>query len=196
MFYKPFMKASLLALSLLFYFSSIFGQNTDDSKYQLPKSIFNSNLYKRNVYQKFNGGIETTEDGLYKFGDKTLKIDIEDPVLLEVFLKGIFNPEVIFGKETTHKTNTELDTLSQDKKTLYNLNRNDSLAICCFEWLDKLNPNPQTKRFKLWVIRIGIANPTEYYLELYNDKATVETTLRDFIDNSIMTFYYRGTLII
>ena len=45
-------------------------------------------------------------------------------------------------------------------------------------------------------MKIGVANPTEYYIELFNDKATKETELDEFIENSKMSFYYIGTLII
>ena len=74
--------------------------------------------------------------------------------------------------------------------------RNDSLSICCLEEFENLNPNLQTKRFKFWVFKIGIANPTEYYFEICNDSATKETSLEDFLEKSKMTFYYKGTLII
>lgn len=184
-----------LTILLSFCLTNIFGQNASDNKYRLAESVFKT-MYKRNSYQNFDGKIENIGGNFYKFGSKILKVAIDDTTLLEIFANGIFNPDIIFGKETTHKEKSELDTLSQDKKAFYNLTRNDSLAICCFEQLDKLNPNAQTKRFKFWVIRIGIANPTEYYIELYNDKAIQSTTLRDFLANSIMTFYYRGTLII
>ena len=33
-------------------------------------------------------------------------------------------------------------------------------------------------------MRIGVANPTEYYIELYNEKAKNETELDEFIKNS------------
>ncbi len=63
-------------------------------------------------------------------------------------------------------------------------------TVCCFEALEELNPNPQTKR------RIGIANPTKYYIELYNDKATNKTKPDDFIENSKLSFFHKGTLIL
>ncbi len=69
-------------------------------------------------------------------------------------------------------------------------------STCCVEEMEKLNPNPQTKRFIFWVFRIGAANPTEYYFELYNKNATKETSIEEFIENARMTFYYKGTLII
>jgi hypothetical protein len=192
----PFMKKLLLTILFGISISSVFGQELNEVKYQFAKDIFNSEKYTKTDYQRFSDKIELIENDTYKFGDKLLKVEIDNEHFRKIFEKGIFNPDVIFGKETTKKTKTEPDTLSQNQKVLYNLTRNDSIAVCCIEELEKLNPNPQTKRFKFWVLRIGIANPTEYYLELYNNKATKETSFEDFIEDSEMTFYYKGTLII
>jgi hypothetical protein len=187
---------TLLTILLLFALANIFGQSTVDNKYRLPKKVFESHLYKRSVYQRFDGQIEDLGNSCFKFGDKILYVSVENTTLLEIFKNGVFNPDIFFGKETTHKDKAELDTLSQNQKTAYNLTRNDTLSVCCFEELVELNPNIRTKRFKFWLFRIGVADPTEYYLELYNDKSTRMVTLKEFLVNSTMTFYYWGTIII
>lgn len=191
----PFMK-TLLTIVLTACFTCLFGQNSEDNKYYLPKGVFKSEIYQAKRHPKFYGQIKKVGNTYYKFGDRNLKISLEDTTMLILFQTGIFNPDVVFGKETTHKEQKELDTMSQSQRVFYNLVRNDSLSICCFEQLEKLNPNPQTRRFKFWLFRIGVANPTEYYLEFQNDKATKTTVLQEFLKNSIMTFYYKGTLII
>lgn len=191
----PFMKI-LLTILLSAWLTAVFGQNAADSKYRFAMGVFKSDLYRPATLQKFGGEIKKTGDTYYKFGDKKLKISVPDTTLLIIFQKGIFNPDIVFGEETTHKEQAELDTLPQNQKVFYNLTRNDSLSICCFEPLGLLDPNPQTRRFKFWVFRIGMANPTEYYLELQNYKATKATTLKEFLESSTMTFYYKGTIII
>lgn len=191
----PLMK-TLLTIVLTVCFSYLFGQNSEDKKYYLPTGVFKSEIYRAERHPKFDGEIKKVGNTYYKFGDKKFKISLEDTTMLTIFQTGIFNPDIIFGKETTHKEQAELDTMSQNQRVFYNLVRNDSLSICCFEQLERLNPNAQTKRFKFWVLRIGVANPTEYYLEFQNDKATKETTLKDFLKSAIMTFYFKGTLII
>ena len=173
-----------------------FGQENNEVKYQLAKEVFNSDIYVKSNYDKFSGKIDTINSTIYQIGDKIIKVENGNPKLRDLIEKRIFNPDVIFGKETTIKSKEELDKLSKKEKVLFNITRNDSLIICCFEQLEMLNPNPQTKRFKFWVFRIGIANPTEYYIEIYNNKATKETEWNDFIKNSIMSFYYKGSLII
>ena len=191
----PFMK-TILTIVLTFCLKHLFGQNSENNKYNLPTGIFKSEIYRPERHPKFDGEIKKVGNTHYSFGDKKLKISLEDTTLLIIFQTGIFNPDIVFGKETTNKQQTELDTTTQNQNAFYNLVRNDSLLICCFEELERLNPNPQTRRFKFWVFRIGITNPTEYYLELQNDKATNETTMKEFLESSIITFYYRGALII
>ena len=76
------------------------------------------------------------------------------------------------------------------------MGRNDSLYISSVEELERLNPNRKTKRFKFWLFRLGRANPQECYFELFNSKATKNTTWEEFLENAEMTFYYAGTIII
>lgn len=176
--------------------TNIFGQNLAHPKYRFAIEVFKSEKYQKNDYEKYSKQVNVIENGYYNFGDKSLKVSLEDNKYEKIFSLGIFNPDIIFGEETSKKSKAELDTLTQNQKTFYNLTRNDSLSICCFEELERLNPNYQTKRFKFWLFRIGVANPTEYYIEFHNEKAVKETAIEEFIENAKMTFYYQGTLII
>lgn len=154
---KYFMKAQLLFF--LFIITPSFGQ-TNEAKYQFSKEIFESR-YKKEHFKRFDGKIEIVNKNTIKFGLKTLTINIEKSSYKKIFEKGIFNPDIIFGKETTKTLEkTALDTLSSFSKVLYNLTRNDSLTICCVDELEKLNPNLQTKRFILWVFSINSMNST------------------------------------
>lgn len=192
----PFMKTIIIYILIGFSSFQCLAQTDNEVKYQFAKKVFNSKEYVKKNFDRFSGRIDSIDSNTFRLGEKILKIETGNNELRKLIEIGVFNADEIFGKETTKKTKTELDSLSQNQKVFFNLTRNDSLAICCFESLEKLNPNPQTKRFKFWVMRIGVANPTEYYIELYNDKATRETELDEFIENSKMTFYYKGTLII
>lgn len=180
---------------MIFGLNQSFGQENDSVKYKFAKEAFD-NYYTKTNYEKYENGVQKIDSNTYKFGDKIIVVEIENGKYETLFQNGIFNPDIIFGKETSKLKQSEIDSLSLNKQVFYNLSRNDSLAICCFEELEKLNPNPQTKRFKFWVLRKEISNPTEYYMELYNGNARKETSIEDFIENSKMTFYYKGTLII
>jgi len=190
------MKNLLLLILLSLNLTSSFGQNPKEEKYRFTKEVFNSNQYKKSNYPRFQQNIQLVGENNYQFGEKIITVTIENKSYEMLFKKGIFNPDVVFGKETITRSNSQLDTLSQIQKIMYNQVRNDSLSICCFEELEKLNPNPQTKRFKFWLFRIGTANPTEYYIEFHNKKATKETSIEEFIENAKMTFYYEDGIII
>ncbi len=190
------MRTLLITIFLFISVQKTLGQDANDRKFEFAKEVFNSRIYQQKDYPKFSKKIEILENGAYKFGNKFLTIELEDKKLEKLFKLGIFNPDVIFGEKTSNKTKAEIELLTQNEKVFYNLTRNDSLSICCFESAVKLNPNPQTKRFKFWVFNIGVANPTEYYIEFYNENATEEMPIEKFIENSKMTFFHKGTLII
>jgi len=190
------MKNLLVILLFTINLTSTFGQNRSEEKYRFAKEVFNSSKYKKGNYPRFQQNIQLVGENSYQFGEKNITVSIENKSYEILFKKGIFNPDVVFGKETIKKSNSQLDTLTQTQKIIYNQVRNDSLSICCFEELEKLNPNPQTKRFKFWLLRIGTVNPTEYYIEFHNKKATKETSIEEFIENAKMTFYYQGGIII
>lgn len=167
-------------------------QNFAQSKDRFAKEVFQTS-YKKASYPKYNGNVNVAGNVL-KYGDKTIKF--ENDKFRYIFEKGIFNPDVVFGKETTKYVKSKVDSLSANQKVFFNLTRNDSLYICCVDELIELNPDSKTKRFKFWLFRIGTMNPTEYYFELHNEEATKETSSSEFFENAIMTFFRAGTIII
>lgn len=190
------MRKLLFSILLVINLTNTFGQKLNEEKHRFAKEVFNSNKYKKGNHQKFGQNIQLVGNNGYRFGEKIITVSIENKSYEIFFKKGIFNPDVIFGKETVKKSKSQLDSLTSDQKIIYNFIRNDSLSICCFEELEELNPNPQTKRFKFWLIQIGVINPTEYYIEFHNKKATKKTSIEEFIENAKMTFYYQGGIII
>ncbi|MCS4239065.1 hypothetical protein M2306_000370 [Myroides gitamensis] len=189
------MRALRLTILFLCNIQLLLGKSESD-KYRFAKQTFKSQNYKLHDYVRFNGEISKLKNGTYKFDEKYLNLQLDNPQYENIFKLGIFNPDIVFGKETSKKTQAELDTLTQKQKVFYNLIRNDSLVICCVKELKELNPNPQTKRFVFWLFRMGMANPTAYYFELYNKNATKKTTIEEFIENARMTFFFIGTIII
>ncbi len=162
------MKTLIINIFIGFSFFNCLGQTDNETKYQFAKNVFNSKEYSNGNYDRFSGRIDSIDSNTFRLGKKILKIETGNNVLRKLIEIGVFNADEIVGKETTKKTKAEIDSLSQNQKVFFNLTRNDSLAICCFESLEKFNPNPQTKRFKFWVMRIGVANPTEYYINFVN----------------------------
>jgi hypothetical protein len=189
------MNKILLAL-LLLCLIQVYGQDTNEVKYQFSKEVFKTK-YKETYYESYNGEIDRLSKHELKFDDKVLRVYSNDTSLVAIFSKGIFYPEIIVGTETSKiLTKSELDTMSTKRKVFYNLTRSDSLTIGNLEELEKLNPDFKTKRFLFWLFRIGFANPQECYFELRNENATKEMTISEFIENAKLTFYYSGTIII
>jgi hypothetical protein len=188
------MKTILTSLLLLTICASVTcGQN---SKYDFAKDVFKRE-YKKKDFEKFGGRVEVINENTFRYGDKVLTIHTEDKSLIQIFRKGIFHAEIIGGKHTTKPlTKSQLDTMSTDAKVFYNLSRNDSMAIGDLEQLQRLNPNVKTKRFVFWLYNRAMANPTECYFELYNDNGSKEMAIDEFISNSRLTFFHRGTLIL
>jgi hypothetical protein len=188
------MKAILTSLLLLNICTIVtYGQN---SKYDFAKGVFKRE-YRKGNFEKFSGRVEVINENTFRYGDKVLTVHTEDERLIAIFSKGIFHPDIIVGKQTTKSlTKSQLDTMSTDAQVFYNLIRNDSTTIGDVEQLEKLNPNPKTKRFVFWLYNRAMANPIECYFELYNGKGTKEMTIEEFISNSKLTFYHRGTLIL
>jgi hypothetical protein len=170
-----------------------FGQN---SKYDFAKGVFKKE-YKKQNHETFSGQVGQINERTFSYGDKVLIVDTEDSRLLTIFSKGIFHPNIIDKRLATKPlTKVQLDTLTESEQVFYNLARNDSTTIGNLEELERLNPDLKRKRFVFWLYRKGMMNPTECYFELFNDKGTKDMAIEEFIKDSKLTFYYRGTIII
>ncbi|GAA3737507.1 hypothetical protein GCM10022422_21000 [Flavobacterium ginsengisoli] len=191
---KTVLNISLFLLS----FGKTIAQNDDLSslRYQFSKEVFEKK-YSRKYFERFKGKILILNENSIQFDEKTLILTNVNNDYISIFTKGVFYPNIITENSTSIlKTKEELSKMTKDEKMIYNFNKTDSIRISNFHELKRLNPNPQTKRFVFWRYRKGMVNPTECYFELENKKASTETSLADFIENSQLTFYYRGTIII
>ena len=185
-----------LLTSIFFYCFCLCPTHGQNSKYQFAKGVF-KRQYKKQEFEAFNGKVEKIDESTFRYGNKVLNVDTEDMSLMTIFSKGIFHPDIIGGKNTIKGlTRSQLDTMSIQNQIFHNLSRNDSIRIGAVEELEQLNPNSKTKRFVFWLYQEGMANPTECYFELYNDRGTKNMTFEAFVDGAKLTFYYRGTIII
>ncbi len=153
--------------------------------------------YKKHKYKKFNGQITIIDSITIKYNEKTLIIINTRPELISIFQRGIFYPNVITGNYTAEvKSKQELDSMTTEQKVFYNITRTDSLTISNFEELQFLSESPEYKRFRFWLFRKGMMNPTVYFIELTNKKASKHTELADFIEKAKLTFFEKGWLIL
>ena len=154
--------------------------------------VFSKPIYEEQKYARYEGVFKKDEN-TYQFGDRIIKISVSGSAYVKLFELGVFNPEVIFGPVMSKEEKARLDKGNIELLEVLNT---DCLEICCIEELKELSPNRKTKRFVCWVFSEGVANPKEYYFELYNGKARKNTNLDTFINDAQLTFYYRGSVIL
>ncbi|MFA7687780.1 MAG: hypothetical protein WCY25_07935 [Moheibacter sp.] len=174
----------LVSIFLLFiFFNYSFGQD-------LPSSVFKYE-YKRKVHFRYQKEIIKNDIDEYLFGERVIYVENKNSELLTKLIEsGVFNPDEIFGKELV-----KVDTIkkSSDGYSI-TIEKFDTISVCCLKELGILNPDIKTKRFIFLVAVSDVVNPYEFYFELYNENATKETTIEEFIQNSKMTFSYNAGL--
>jgi len=182
---------SIIIVSLCI--AKTYGQS---SRHEFAKEVFKKDYKKQNL-ERFNGQVVKIDESTFRFGDKVLIVDTEDNRLMDIFSSGIFHPDIIDKNRATKPLmKTQSDTMTESEQVFYNLSRNDSTTIGNLEELKKLNPDSKTKRFVFWLYQKGMMNPTECYFEIFNKNGTKQMTIEEFIKDSNLTFYHRGTIII
>ncbi len=170
-------------------------KNQGEQEDSWAEQFFEKNYSKQN-FDKYSGDIIVNGDG-FTYSDQTLVVTNTTKKLRSIFLNGIFYPSIITGQTKTKlKGKEELDTLSVGEKALYNITRTDSLVITDLEEMTFLNKTPAQKKFRFWLFRKGILNPTVCFIELTNKMATEKTDIESFISGATLTFYKEGWIII
>lgn len=139
-------------------------------------------------FEKFKGQIINVDKYAIKFEDKYLLFLDANKKPQEIFLKGIFYPQLLIGYDRVEKI--KIDTsLTDDQKFFKKLSqRSDTLKISSFEELKFLKSQPQVKRFRFWVYHPGTMNPQVFFIELINQGANAQTKMEDFIEGAKLTF--------
>lgn len=176
------MKKLLIILVSILLVSKISAQKEDNSgKYNGAKEHFETQ-YQFQDYHKFSMSqiqIDGNKVTLNKLQSITYPKDIDDRLKL-IFENGLLDPMQVI--------------------------KFPHLVISGMDELPLLNPNPQTKRFSFIVFRkdleiggndlmktiIGEANPDVYYFEIQNKKADENTSFKDFIKDSNLTYLGHG----
>jgi hypothetical protein len=153
--------------------------------------------YKKLSYETYHNEIIEKEGTEFIYDNKSFNIYEVNETLKLIFKKGIIYPQLISGFTTEkRKSEKELDSLSATQKYFYEMSRGDNLTITNLEELNFLSDSPKIKRFRFWLGRPKSANPQVYIFELTNETADKNTELKDFIENSKLTFLKEGWLII
>ncbi len=153
--------------------------------------------YKKLSYETYRNEIVEKEGTEFIYDNKSFNIYGVNEALKLIFKKGILYPQLISGFTTEkRKSEKELDSLSATQRYFYEMSRGDNLTITNLEELHFLSDSPKIKRFRFWLGRPKSANPQVYIFELTNETADKKTELKDFIENSKLTFLKEGWLII
>jgi len=155
------------------------------------------NDYKKLKYDKYSGEIENIDNEKFIYDNKNFNVYGVNDTLIRIFSKGILYPQLISGYNSApRKTKQEFDTLTTSDRLIYEYVRSDNLTITNLEELTFLSNSPKVKRFRLWIQRPKSANPQVYLFELTNGNADKKTDLKEFIENSQLTFLKEGWIII
>lgn len=185
-----------ISLTIIMFDNHLFAQTQGQQEEKLAQDIFNKNT-KIQDYPKFTGQITRLDSNSFKFDEKTLIVDNPSEGLKILLVNGIFYPNIIVGNTVAViKTKQQLDSLSVSQKVLYNMFRTDSLRISDFEELKSLSESPKQKRFKFYLYRLGIMNPTIYYVELTNEKATKDFSVLEFMKGCRVTYIEKGSILL
>jgi hypothetical protein len=146
-------------------------KNQGEQEDSWTEQFFEKN-YSRQKFEKYDSAIVTSGDTV-KYSDKYFLVWTAEK-FKHIFSKGIFYPTIITGP----------------RKSDYRL------TISNFEELKFLNHSPTQKRFRFWLNRNTLLNPTVCFIELTNQNATDKTDLETFISGALLTFYKEGWIII
>lgn len=161
--------------------------------------------YEKQFYEKFSNDITETAineieeiDEIQLFYDnKSFKIYGIDKSLKLIFKKGLLYPQLFSGFSTEpRKSEKELDSLSVSERVFYEMSRGDNLTISNLEELEFLSDSPKVKRFRFWLMFPKTVNPRVYLFELTNENADKNTELKEFLENSELTFLKVSNILI
>jgi hypothetical protein len=177
-----------VSLIILTFISFVLHAQVTDTKLVSPDSIrefknqgeqedyligqFFKNNYSKQKFNRYAGGIIIRGDTV-KYLDKYFLLWTVDKFKL-IFSTGIFYPTIVAGPSK----------------------RDYRLTISNFEELEFLNHSPTQKRFRFWLNRNTLLNPTVCFMELTNQNATDKTDIETFIKGASLTFYKEGWIII
>lgn len=170
-----------------------FANQGEQEDYWAEKFFYES--YIKETYKRFTGNIAVIDENNILFGNKILQGDFS-PELKEIFIRGIFYPQVITGDAVAaKKTEEEINKMTEQEKLFYTMAQNDTLSIGNFEELEFLSKKSTTKRFRFWEYRKWSANPQVYFIELTNMAANKSTDMASFIKGATLTFVKYGWVV-
>ncbi|WP_442587230.1 hypothetical protein ACSBL2_14405 [Pedobacter sp. AW31-3R] len=165
-----------------------------DQKDKWAEDIFFKE-YKRHCFNRYPDSVYQTNETTFVYGKKTFIFHDNDTVLKNIFRLGIFYPQV-YTVESQPKIKTEeLTEMSEHQKLFYNMIYPDTVSISGLEELN-LKTTIQVKRYSFLLFRKNSLNPILCFMELTNNDATPHMSLNEFINDSTLTFFKEGSILL
>lgn len=152
------------------------------------QEIFDKN-YNPQLFESYKGTIMLINETTFRYDGITIIAHFIEKEYRAIFEKGIFYPAIFAGYNDGRILELPQVPDSVRLKPFYSFLRYDSLRVGIMENLTFLNPSGKIKRFKLYLSRPGLMNPSMYVFELTNDTATKTTDLVSFINGARLTFF-------
>jgi hypothetical protein len=152
--------------------NSTFKSRSEKENY-LAAQLF-AQQYGKEKYKKFGGKI-IVNGNHYEFGAQTIELASTATELKVLLGKGILYPQLF------------IEDLLRDQ---------DTLVISNLEEIKSTKKPVDYKRFKFYGSKKGSPTPTVYILELTNEKATEQTSIKSFISGAELTFFAEGWITI
>jgi uncharacterized protein YktA (UPF0223 family) len=152
-------------------FNVAYAQKEKEEEKQIRKFFLEN--YKKNSYKVFQGKIEQNQDTIVFDNNKRIILLPPNNYLNILLINGIFNPEVIFGKDIE-----EEDKISHREVTISN-----------FEEINFFRKNPKVKRFKFLLWSEEEMNPIVCFVEFINKQAHRRTNTEIFLRGSKFSFF-------
>ena len=144
--------------------------------------------YTPQGFELYKGAIKILTETTFDYDKSFISANFVEKEYKILFEKGIFYPAIFAGYNDGRILEPPQLSDSIKKGSIYNFFRTDSLFVGILEDLEFLNLSPKIKRFKLYLSRSGLMNPSMYIFELTNEKATRKTSLLSFVTDAKLTF--------
>jgi hypothetical protein len=142
--------------------------------------------YEIQSYDRYKGEITLINMNTIRYDNNIITARFIHEEYRIIFETGLFYPAIFSG----YKDGRILEVQKRPDSAYHNLlSRNDSLVVGIMEEFKFLNPSYIIKRYKLYLSRPGIANPSMYVFELTNETATETTDLKTFLTEAKLTFF-------
>jgi hypothetical protein len=145
--------------------------------------------YEAQLFDRYKRPIILLNETAFKYDETVIIAHVIEKEYQTVFEKGILYPAIFAGYNDGRILELPQVPDSVKSKQLYSFTKKDSLFVGIMQSLAFLNPSDKVMRFKLYLSRPGLMNPSMYVFELTNDTATKTTSLVSFINGARLSFF-------